>query len=86
MENITLDYTIIKWFIVSAKTYLLDINVLIFRMGEIFFLIFYRKLLYKNKTKEDIYHYKGLIIYYLLILSDVVKFTSVEKYSSDVSF
>ena len=86
MENITLDYTIIKWLIVSAKAYLLDINVLIFRMGEIFFLIFYRKLLYKNKTKEDIYHYKGLIIYYLLILSDVVKFTSVEKYSSDVSF
>ena len=86
MENITLDYTIIKLLIVSAKAYLLDINVLVFRMGEIFFLIFYRKLLYKNKTKEDIYHYKGLIIYYLLILSDVVKFTSVEKYSSGASF
>ena len=53
VTNITLYYTFIKWLIINIKTSLLNINVLIIRLGGISDLIFYRKLSHNLKSNSN---------------------------------
>ena len=56
-----------------------------FRVGEIPFLRFYPKHGTTFSQTLTILHQRRLSIYYLIILSDVYKWKSVAKYSSNVS-
>ena len=86
VKNITWDYTFIIFLSINAKTSLIDINILVFRVDVISSMVFLSKCETNfNQTKTRLHH-KRFFNSYPLVLSDVEKFTLVSKYSSNVLF